>query len=119
MLNFGILEQIAVWRGLPERIRFHNGPEPTALTVADWAEENGVELEFINPGRPMQNDFIERYNRSYRKGGLNMYIFEILEDVKTETEKWLGVYNRQRPHGSLGNLSPIEYLQKFNLETVI
>lgn len=114
-----ILDQIAVWRGLPERIRFDNGPELTALAVADWAEENGVELEFIKPGRPMQNGFIERFNRSYREAVLNMYIFETLEDVKTETEKWLDIYNQHRPHDSLGNLTPIEYLQKFSPETVI
>ncbi len=114
-----ILEQIAGWRGLPERIRFDNGPELTALAVADWAEENGVELEFIKPGKPMQNGFIERFNRSYREAVLNMYIFETLEAVKTETEKWLEVYNRHRPHESLGNLSPTEYLQKFSAETVI
>lgn len=114
-----ILDQIAVWRGLPNRIRFDNGPELTAISVADWAEENGVELEFIKPGRPMQNGFIERFNRSYREAVLNMYIFETLEDVRNETEKWLGVYNWHRPHESLGNLSPMEYLKKFNPETVI
>ena len=114
-----ILDQIAVWRGLPERIRFDNGPELTALAVADWAEENGVKLEFISPGKPMQNGFIERFNRSYREAVLDMYIFETLEDVKNETEKWRGVYNRHRPHDSLGDLTPIEYLQKFSPETVI
>lgn len=112
-----ILDQIAVWRELPERIRFDNGPELTALAVADWAEENGVALEFIKPGRPMQNGFIERFNRSYREAVLNMYIFETLDDVKTE--KWLDIYNQHRPHDSLGNLTPIEYLQKFSPKTVI
>lgn len=82
-----ILDQIAVWRGLPNRIRFDNGPELTALAVADWAEENGVELEFIKPDRPMQNGFIEHFNCSFREIVLNMYIFETLEDVKTEIEK--------------------------------
>ncbi len=114
-----ILDQIAVCRGLPARIRFDNGPELTALAVADWAEENGVDLEFIKPGRPMQNGFIERFNRSYREAVLNMYIFESLEEVKTETEKWLDVYNQHRPHESLGNLTPVEYLQKYDSETVI
>ncbi len=52
----------------------------------------------------MQNGFIERFNRSYREAVLNMYIFETLEDVRMQTEKWLDVYNRQRPHDSLGNL---------------
>jgi len=114
-----ILDQIAEWRGLPAQIRFDNGPELTALAVAEWAEENNVELEFIKPGRPMQNGFIERFNRSYREAVLNMYIFETLEEVRTETEKWLGVYNQHRPHEALGNLSPMEYLQKFKPETVI
>ena len=114
-----ILDQIAVWRGLPNRIRFDNGPELTALAVAEWAGENGVGLEFIKLGRPMQNGFIERFTRSYREAGLNMYIFETLDDVKTETEKWLDIYNQHRPHDSLDNLTPIEYLQKFSLETVI
>ena len=114
-----ILDQIANWRGFPARIRFDNGPELTALAVAEWAEENGVELEFIKPGKPMQNGFIERFNRSYREAVLNMYIFETLDEVRIETEKWLGVYNQHRPHESLGNLAPMEYLQKFNPETVI
>ena len=114
-----VLDQIAVWRGLPKCIRFDNGPELTALAVADWAEENGVELAFISPGKPMQNGFIERFNRSYREAVLNMYIFETLEDVKVQTEKWLDVYNQHRPHDSLGNLTPIEYLQKFSPKTVI
>jgi putative transposase len=114
-----ILEQIAHWRGFPARIRFDNGPELTALAVADWAAENGVKLEFIKPGKRMQNGFIERFNRSYREAVLNMYIFETLDEVRTETEKWLGVYNQQRPHEALGNLSPIEYLEKFKPETVI
>ncbi len=96
-----ILDQIALWRGFPARIR--------------W----GIELEFIKPGKPMQNGFIERFNRSYREAVLNMYIFETLDVVRTETEKWLGVYNQQRPHESLGNLSPMEYLEKFKPETVI
>ena len=96
-----ILDQIAVWRGLPRRIRFDNGPELTALAVADWAEENGVELEFIKPGCPMQNGFIERFNRSYREAVLDMYIFESLKDVKNQTEKWFIVYNQYRLHDSL------------------
>ncbi len=64
----------------------------------------------------MQNGFIRRFNRSFREAVLNMYIFESLEEVKTETEKWLDIYNQHRPHDSLGNLSPIEYLQKVQLE---
>lgn len=106
------LDRISEWRGLPSRLRFDNGPEFVSVRVADWAEENRVELEFIKPGRPMQNGFIERFNRSYRGAVLDMYIFESLEDVRRQTEKWLETYNNERPHDSLGGMPPSEYLMK-------
>ena len=62
-----VLERIAAWRGYPAQIRMYNGPEFVAGALAKWAQQHGVELEFIQPGRPMQNGFIERFNRSYRK----------------------------------------------------
>ena len=109
-----VLDRIAEWRGLPRRLRFDNGPEFTAIAVADWAEENGVELEFIKPGKPMQNGFIERFNRTYREAVLDMYIFETLNDVRSQTAKWLITYNHHRPHDSLGGVPPSEYLAKHN-----
>lgn len=87
--------------------------------MASWAEENSIELEFIKPGKPMPNGFIERFNRSYREAVLNMYVFESLEEVRKITEEWIGVDNQQRPHEALGNLTPREYLQKQSAETVI
>ena len=107
-----VLDQVAQWRGLPGKIRFDNGPEFIAVAVADWAEQNGVDLEFIKPGRPMQNGFIERFNRTYREAVLDMYIFEDLEQVKRQTDKWLNIYNNHRPHDSLGGMPPREYLTK-------
>lgn len=107
-----VLDQITEVRGLPAKLRFDNGPELTSIALADWAEANGVELDFIKPGRPMQNGFIERFNRSYREAVLDMYIFESLEDVKRETEKWLSSYNNERPHDALGGLPPTEFLMK-------
>ena len=101
-----VLDRIAETRGLPERIRFDNGPEFTSIAVADWAEQNGVELEFIKPGRPMQNGFIERFNRTYRQAILDMYIFESLDQVRELTAKWIDFYNRRRPHDSLGGKPP-------------
>ena len=106
------LDRIAEWRGLPAKLRFDNGPEFTAVAVADWAERNQVELEFIKPGKPMQNGFIERFNRTYREAVLDMYIFESLTDVRSQTEKWLEIYNHHRPHDSLGGMPPSEYLTK-------
>lgn len=103
-----VLDRIAETRGLPERIRFDNGPEFTSIAVADWAEQNGVELEFIKPGRPMQNGFIERFNRTYRQAILDMYIFDSLDEVRELTSRWIDFYNHRRPHDSLGGMPPSE-----------
>lgn len=101
-----VLDRLAETRGLPQRIRFDNGPEFTSIAVADWAERNGVELAFIKPGRPMQNGFIERFNRTYRQAILDMYIFESLDEVRELTARWIDFYNRRRPHDSLGGSPP-------------
>jgi len=101
-----VLDRIAEARGLPQRIRFDNGPEFTSIAVADWAEANQVELEFIKPGRPMQNGFIERFNRTYRQAVLDMYIFETLNQVRELTADWLEFYNCRRPHDALGGMPP-------------
>ncbi len=101
-----VLGRLAETRGLPERIRFDNGPEFTSIAVADWAEQNGVELDFIKPGRPMQNGFVERFNRTYRQAILDMYIFESLDEVRELTARWIDFYNHRRPHDSLGGSPP-------------
>jgi putative transposase len=101
-----VLDRIAEVRGYPDRLRVDNGPEFTSVAIADWAERNGVELEFIKPGRPMQNGYIERFNRTYREAVLDMYIFESLDQVRELTNKWLDFYNRRRPHDSLGGSPP-------------
>lgn len=110
-----ILDQTTEVRGLPKRLRFDNGPELTSIAVAEWAEANQVELEFIKPGRPMQNGFVERFNRSYREAVLDMYIFESLDEVREKTDEWLETYNHHRPHDSLGGMPPSEYLAKQNI----
>lgn len=107
-----VLDQTAEVRGLPAKLRFDNGPEFISIKVADWAERNQVELEFIKPGRPMQNGFIERFNRTYREAVLDMYIFENLDEVREKTDEWLETYNHHRPHDSLGGMPPSEYLIK-------
>lgn len=101
-----VLDRIAEARGYPAKIRFDNGPELTSIAVAEWAELNDVELEFIEPGRPMQNGFIERFNRTYREAILDMYIFESLEEVRRLTADWLEFYNGRRPHDALGGIPP-------------
>jgi len=111
-----VLERIAAWRGYPQKLRLDNGPELVAIALAEWAENHKVKLEFIEPGKPMQNGFIERFNRSYREAVLDMYIFQTLAEVKEQTEKWLREYNEERPHESLGNKTPREFLLGHNPE---
>jgi len=110
------LERIAAVRGYPLKLRTDNGPEFIALALADWAEQHGVTLEFIKPGKPMQNGFIERFNRSYREAVLDMFVFQTLNEVREQTETWLHEYNEERPHDSLGDMTPREYLLTQNPE---
>jgi len=110
------LDQIAAARGYPLKLRIDNGPEFIAVALAEWAEEHDVTLEFIKPGKPMQNGFIERFNRSYREAVLDMFVFQSLEEVREQTEKWLKEYNEERPHESLGHLTPREYRLTQTLE---
>lgn len=107
-----VLDRIAEVRGYPQRLRLDNGPEFTSIAVAEWAEKNQVELEFIKPGRPMQNGFIERFNRTYRAAVLDKYIFESLEQVRRLTADWIDFYNSRRPHDSLGGRPPKEVCLK-------
>lgn len=74
-----------------------NGPEFISATLAEWAEEHEIQLEFIQPGTPAQNSYVERSNRTYRDEILNMYVFKVPE----LTEDWVHEYNEERPHNSL------------------
>ncbi len=104
------LEQLCVIRGTPERLRVDRGPEFTSALFAAWCQHKGIELELIQPGKPAQNGFIERFNGSYRRGVLDAWMFTDLDHVREETERWLHEYNTVRPHESLGDVSPIEFL---------
>jgi putative transposase len=104
------LDQLIEIRGRPQVLRSDNGPEFISEALARWARRHGVELRFIQPGKPMQNGYVERFNRTYREEVLNCYVFETLGEVRRMTVEWLTRYNEQRPHESLGNLSPRQYL---------
>lgn len=104
-----VLDRIASMRGYPKKIRLDNGPEFISVALADWAEKNHVILDFIQPGKPTQNSFIERFNRTYRTEVLNLYIFHKLSEVKEITNNWIKEYNEERPHTALGRLTPKEY----------
>lgn len=104
-----VLDRIVANRGYPLKMRMDNGPELVSLALAQWAEEHGVMLEFIRPGKPTQNAFIERFNRTYRTEILDFYLFRTLNEAREITERWLTEYNSERPHESLNNLTPEEY----------
>ena len=106
------LEQLVAWRGLPKAIRLDNGPELTSQHFTEWCANKGIELRFIQPGKPNQNAFIERFNRSYRTEVLDHWIFDTLEQVREITHSWLRSYNEERPHDALGNLPPALYREQ-------
>ena len=103
------LDLLTIEQGAPKALRMDNGPELVSLALAQWAEEHGVLLEFIKPGKPTQNAFIERFNRTYRTEILDFYLFRTLNEAREITERWLAEYNNERPHESLNNLTPEEY----------
>ena len=106
-----VLDRIAANRGYPVMLRMDNGPEFISLVLAEWAEQHAVKLEFIQPGKPTQNAFIERFNRTYRTEILDFYLFRTLNEVREITERWVSEYNCERPHESLNNMTPEEYRQ--------
>ncbi|EMC1356861.1 IS3 family transposase, partial [Salmonella enterica] len=110
-----VLDRIAASRGYPAMLRMDNGPEFISLALAEWAEQHAVKLEFIQPGKPTQNAFIERFNRTYRTEILDFYLFRTLNEVREITERWVSEYNCERPHESLNNMTPEEYRQHNHL----
>jgi len=102
-----VLMRVAEERGLPGTIRVDNGPEFTSRILDQWAYLNGVELDFSRPGKPTDNAFIEAFNGRFRQECLNENWFLSLEDTREKAESWRGYYNRERPHGALGNLAPM------------
>lgn len=114
ILVIRVLERIVAWRGYPNNLHMDKGPELVAAALAEWAEEHDVLLESIRPGKPTQNSFIERFNRTYRDEVVNMYVFGTLNEVREITENWMRQYNEERPHDSLDDLTPLEYLSTRN-----
>jgi putative transposase len=91
-----VLEMLALWRGLPQQLRIDNGPEFISQKLADWAAERDVKLAFIQPGKPAQNAYIERFNRTFREEVLDAYL----------------LYNAIRPHAALGGVPPYQFAPK-------
>ena len=102
------LDRIARERGLPEAIVVDNGPEFRGRALAAWSEERGVRLEFMQPGKPVQNAYGESFNRRLRDECLNANWFTSLSDARRKIETWRQDYHEQRPHRSLNYLPPAE-----------
>lgn len=101
-----VLEQTKQERQLPRQIRVDNGPELISQKLVTWCEENDVHLHYIQPGKPTQNAYVERFNRTFRHEVLNAHLFGSLSQVRQIAEEWMITYNEERPHKSLGNLPP-------------
>jgi putative transposase len=104
--------QLIEIHGKPSAIRCDNGPELTSQTFTEWCQERGIDIRFIQPGKPDQNAYIERFNRSYREEVLSAHLFESIADVQEITDDWLRRYNEIRPHDALGSLPPARYREK-------
>jgi putative transposase len=101
-----VLDTLLLWRGAPQQIRLHNGPELVSQRLESWAQEHGIVLAHIQPGKPAQNAYIERFNRTFREDVLDAYLFHSLAEVRAIIEEWVEDYNAIRPHEALRGLSP-------------
>jgi putative transposase len=104
-----VLDQVTAWRGQPKALRLDNGPEFLADCLAQWCAERRIALRYIQPGKPNQNAFIERFNRTYRTEVLDAYVFESLDQVRDISAAWVQSYNEERPHEALAGLPPATY----------
>jgi len=104
-----VLEGLLLWRASPQQIRMDNGPELISQRLESWAKEKQIELIHIQPGKPAQNAYVERFNRTFREDVLDAYLFDDLDEVREITEHWLEEYNTIRPHEALQGLSPRQF----------
>lgn len=100
------LEQIIQWRGKPAALRCDNGPEYLSQTLVDWATKQRITLLYIQPGKPNQNAYVERFNRTARHEWLDMHQFESIEHAQLLATQWLWQYNNERPHMAIGGVPP-------------
>jgi putative transposase len=111
-----VLERLRAERGLPEVIVTDNGSEFTSRAFDAWAYARGVKIEYIQPGKPVQNAYIESFNGTLRDDCLNLHWFLSLDDARRTIEGWRCEYNDYRPHSSLGGLTPAEYAGNLSVD---
>lgn len=105
------LERAVKAYGCPRRIRVDNGPEFISRDLDIWAYARGVVLDFSRPGKPTDNAYIESFNSRFRQECLNQHWFMDMEDARGKIEAWRSDYNERRPHSSIGNLTPVEFIK--------
>ena len=110
------LQALVAEHGKPRRIRVDSGAEMTAQLFVDWCREEDIEIAYIQPGKPDQNAYIERFNRSFRTEVLNANIFSGLRQVRELAWAWLLSYNEERPHTALGKIPPADFKRLVTLE---
>ncbi len=104
------LEQIIEWRGRPRAIRCDNGPEYLSGAMQEWSERTGIRIDYIQPGKPQQNAYVERFNRTVRYDWLSQTLFGSIEEVQDAATRWLWTYNNERPNMGLGGITPMQKL---------
>ena len=107
-----VLNELVAVHGCPAALRTDNGPEFIAQPFIDWCADHRVAIHYIQPGKPDQNAYIERFNRSYRTEVLNAHLFESIAELQALTMTWLRIYNEERPHDSLGRVPPLTFLPR-------
>ena len=111
-----LLDQAATFRGYPLAVRTDNGPEFTSRAFMAWATSHGVRHILIQPGRPMQNGYIESFNGKFRDECLNEQWFQTLPQARTCIAEWRRDYNEVRPHSSLGRIPPAQFAQQHRIK---
>ena len=104
------LKQISEWRGKPLVIRCDNGPENISGAIQNWAEASGIAFQYIQPGKPQQNAYVERFNRTVRYEWLSQYYWRDLDEVRDHATRWIWSYNHERPNMALGGITPKQRL---------
>jgi putative transposase len=106
------LERVIEWRGRPLNLRVDNGPEYVSAALQTWASRRGIGICYIQPGKPQQNAYVERYNRTVRSEWLGQYIFNSIEEAQDHATRWLWTYNNERPNMALGGITPAMKLKQ-------